>query len=219
MQTNSLAVVIGQNARNLRLDSGVTLDAVASAARDYGLKWSTARVVEFEKGRLPVSAAMLIVIAHILGSVTGRALSLGDLVVTDDWVELTPNFSLSGSATLRAFNGEPIGWSLADVKSVKETASAMVTSLEDFVDDVERFLPAGTTFGDLREIHRPTLAEKRAADRLGIPAYVVSWWAERLWSHSIDDESAQRAGGDASAQRRGAVTRELVREIGRQIHG
>lgn len=219
MQTRSLAEVVGRNARQLRSEHGATLDAVASTARSYGLRWSTARVVEFEKGRLPLSASLLLVVAHVIGHVTGKTISLSDLVRGDDWVELTDSFTISGHAVEEAFSGEALRWSLSDTKSSADAVATLILGLDDLAEAVERYLPKDTSFGELSDTHPPTLAETRAAKRLELPSWVVSWWARRLWGHSLDEESAQRAGKDASAQLRGSITRQLVAEIRDQAHG
>lgn len=59
----------------------------------------------------------------------------------------------------------------------------------------------------------PTLAEKRAAKALEIPARELQRRAQRLWGRTLEDESSRRAGPGSSPQSRGRVTRVLVSEV------
>lgn len=59
----------------------------------------------------------------------------------------------------------------------------------------------------------PSLAERRAAKRLGMEATQLQRLADRLWGRSMEDESARRAGEGSTSQARGRVTRLLVAEM------
>lgn len=59
----------------------------------------------------------------------------------------------------------------------------------------------------------PTLAEERAAKKLGVSPATVAGKARRLWGHTVDDEATKRAGEGASPQARGHVTRQLIKEL------
>lgn len=68
--------------------------------------------------------------------------------------------------------------------------------------------------GELSEAEESVgLPERRAARALGVPALTVALLSYRLWGHGFTRERDRRAGGDASPQKRGRVTRELVTEL------
>lgn len=77
----------------------------------------------------------------------------------------------------------------------------------------ESQMPPEDTPDELRLDTPATLAEKRAADRLGVPVEQLRRLAQDLWGRSIEDESAYRAGPGSSPQARGRVTRVLVAEV------
>lgn len=57
------------------------------------------------------------------------------------------------------------------------------------------------------------LADRRAAERLGVSLGQLVGLSLRLWGRLLSQESIARAGLDTSAQKRGRVTRELVAEL------
>lgn len=59
----------------------------------------------------------------------------------------------------------------------------------------------------------PTLAEQRAAKKLGITATELQMQAMELWGFSLEQESGRRAGPGSSPQARGRVTRVLLDEM------
>jgi hypothetical protein len=77
-------------------------------------------------------------------------------------------------------------------------------------------LPANLDFEELRGIH-PSLAEKRAAARLGAPPFVVAAWARHLSGGSLDEEAVRRAGANTSPQARGIVRRALTEELRKEL--
>jgi hypothetical protein len=58
-----------------------------------------------------------------------------------------------------------------------------------------------------------SLAEERAAKKLGISIARLRQLALALWARSLEEESFRRAGLDSTPQARGRVTRVLVDEI------
>ena len=58
-----------------------------------------------------------------------------------------------------------------------------------------------------------SLAEERAAKKLGISIAQLRQLALDLWARSLEEESSRRAGTDSTPQARGRATRVLVDEI------
>lgn len=83
--------------------------------------------------------------------------------------------------------------------------------LEQLIDDYQE--PPEPDWDDEEEIHPPSLAEQRAAKKLGLSPAELQHRAEDLWGWGLEDESAHRAGPGSTPQARGRVTRLLVGEI------
>lgn len=62
-------------------------------------------------------------------------------------------------------------------------------------------------------------AEQRAADALVVKMYALTLASVYLWGKSLSDERDARAGADASAQKRGRITRQLMDELKGVLHG
>src|SRR5882757_4643348 len=100
-----MAKVIGEGARALRLDAGVTLEQMARAARIYGLLWTSGRVGDFEAGRTAPSLPTLIAAAAALGEAIGRPVSRAELVTGEGQVRINDKLSLDTSALRAALSG------------------------------------------------------------------------------------------------------------------
>lgn len=108
MPASTLGQAIGRNARNLRLEAGITLDAVAQAARHLGLNWTTNRILELEQGRSTPSMATLFVFTHVLSALTGKPLPLGALLHGDDDITLTDTIALPLATVRGFFESQPV---------------------------------------------------------------------------------------------------------------
>ena len=90
----SVAKVVGANAREIRLEAGVTLDRLAVAMKLCGLRWSTGRIGSFESGHVPARIETLYTVALALGQATGRSVSLADLFAGDDEVVINDELTV-----------------------------------------------------------------------------------------------------------------------------
>ncbi len=215
----NLPQVIGANFRRIRTEHGVTLGAVASHARRVGLRWNTAKVGDFERGRSrspfgDVLAAVLALdnaIGAGHGARRGRPrVMLADLVASDGYVVVTEDFAPTGDALAAVCAGKP--WELG-APDTAETA------------DVEALLaPAPSPFGeygmrvcdvvDMRK--RSDVTETRTARRLGISPDELLILAWRLFSgRTYSEERDRRCAGNPA--RRGPVSRELITELERTL--
>ncbi|WP_438353694.1 helix-turn-helix domain-containing protein [Microbacterium sp. CJ88] len=195
-EVESLEFALGRRARELREEAGATLDQFARSARDHGLRWSTARVVEFEKGHMRVTLATLLVVLQALRHLLARPLSLAELVPTDvKMLRVTEQWLVSPRRLSAVLAGDSVDLGLL---------VAMTSETPDTEDALQ-----------------PTLAETRAAKRLGVRPRQVALWSHMLWGWHLDDEARSRADDDSSAQERGHISRLLVEQIAAKIeeHG
>jgi transcriptional regulator with XRE-family HTH domain len=183
----SVGHVIGRNARNLRLDAGITLDAVAQASRRYGLNWTTGRVIEIEKGKYTPTLSTLFTLTHILGALSGRPLTVRALLGGGDDIAVTDTVTLSAAAVGSYFEGEPVVFPEPPVD-----------------DDAPPHLVA-----------RTNLTDRWAAKALDIDIPTLTGLSLALWNGTFSEERDRRAGPGATKQRKGQFTRELIREITR----
>lgn len=82
------------------------------------------------------------------------------------------------------------------------------------MSDIEWTRKREQVIAAMASVYGGSLAEKRAAAKLGVSVERVQVTARLLWdSNSLDNESARRAGPGSSPQKRGRVTRNLVEEL------
>lgn len=213
-----LEVTIGRAAREIRDAAGITLDQLATRAREHGLRWSTARVIEFEKGQMRVTLPMLLTVAQSLAQLANRPVALTDLIPTGStWVRITEEW-LTPRPKLR----EVLAGAVVALPQVLEAGSlpsgTRIRVVPPLVRPETAKVPAGIGTEDPLV---PTLAEERAARRLGVRPRQVAMWSNLLWGSHLDAEVARLAGAEATPQARGHITRQLVSEIAAHIesHG
>lgn len=194
---------IGRGARQLREQAGVTLDQLATRAREYGLRWSTARVLEFERGRMRFTLPVVLVVAQSLGGLIGRPVAISELLASDGpaWVQVSDEWITTRTAFRRLLSGEALA--APHVVEVGGDWSPIAAAIKPSAQ-VDDMLIA-------------TLAEERLARRLDVRPRQVAMWSHMLWGHHLDDEVMARAGSDATPQARGHVSRELARDIEENI--
>ncbi|AOE44399.1 hypothetical protein SEA_GHOBES_48 [Gordonia phage Ghobes] len=71
--------VVGRNFRQLRLDRGLTHEAVSLHAQALGLPWTCTRVASFESGKVELKLQTLDVLVRALASASGKAVRQEDL--------------------------------------------------------------------------------------------------------------------------------------------
>lgn len=191
------AEAVGAFLREYREKRGLTLDAVARAGRQHGAAWSATSIRNIETARASLTIPSLLILALALNRLTGETLTLSDLLGRAEFITLdSATKPVSRAWITRALEGEgqdaPTEWGYAG-----ETP---------FTADSRS--PCSTT----------SLAETRAAKKLGIAPRELQEWAGKLWNKSLEAESAARAGLNSTPQKRGRIARGLVEEIDRQRH-
>ncbi|WP_098055116.1 hypothetical protein [Kocuria marina] len=188
----SLPSVVGSNVRAVRVGCGLTLGEVVEAARAYGVRWSTGRLARIERGDGAVTVETLLVLSLTLSQVAGREVTPGSLLASAVPVEVGEGVAVRAGALVDALEGRKTELVLSDV--------------EGAVEDL-----AATTDAVMRVGQR--LADERAARKLGWSddeVLRVSW---SLWRRPLSAEAKARAGEDATPQKVGHATRELLEEL------
>jgi hypothetical protein len=211
----SLAHVVGQNAKRLR--GAVSGDRLASAAHNHGLKWGTGRIADLEAGRVSPTLSTLVSLALALGDIRSEPITLAELVFCDGFVAVTGDLTLSGEALARFVSGEPVQVLIRDVPGGLDEVRELLGHLEKVGKD-PRF-PNAVRSVSLDVHRRSGEAEGRAAKSLGVDPYDLSKASAHLWGKSLSDERDERAGQDATAQKRGRITRQLYGELKAALNG
>jgi transcriptional regulator with XRE-family HTH domain len=206
-----LANVIGLNAKEFRLNAGLTLDEVSRAARGRGLKWTESRVADFEAGRV-ASPSLNTLLAFVLalsdagcpeatlpklvGYIPGSVQINDSLQLHDvDIVNL-----LKGQRAERALNADPV---------VAQGVPSRRTTRDRKIFD--RF---GANISLLGKVHSSQgAADHRMSKALNIAPMTLARVTATLWNRSFSEERDRRAGPSANAQKRGQVSRALQSEL------
>ncbi|MFW0789655.1 hypothetical protein [Gordonia sp. CPCC 205333] len=221
MSGTPLAEVVGQNCKRLRTDGRVTMDALASTAREYGLRWNTGRVGDFEGGRVSPTLPTLFVVAAALSRALGRPVHLYELMhdyeqnyndpdagmiqVEVNEVLTVPDFTIA-----QALRGEPVRLPSNEVRSHNATAVELmrVTGKLEPDDELDAMVSMYQNAG---------LTEQRLARDLDTDLATIVAASHRLWQAGFTTERDRRAGTEANAQKRGQVTRTMKDELRQAI--
>lgn len=236
-ESETISAAVGAFVSQMRRERGLTLDQIAHAARSYGASWSASSVSNIERGQASLTLPTLLLLALALGDLLGRPLTLSALLgdvevltlvaggqypVKRSWVD----DALRGAGVTRnsddpvdAENDYEVDWEFeAEVsRKMGEMNGRGLTSAEE--DDRFAQLLDQSQMSPEPATRNPTkgnagsLAEERAAKKLGISIVRLRQLALDLWTRSLEEESFRRAGSDSAPQARGRVTRVLVDEV------
>jgi transcriptional regulator with XRE-family HTH domain len=242
-QSESLAVVVGQNCKRLRKEIGITQDELARYARDLGLRWTASKVGDFEAGRrAPTFTTVLTVTVALQMALEDVAekhdqtpkwhVRLADLVGGEGSVALTPTFFAPAGMLCAICRGQR--FSLAE--SISQPAFGGFTSvvrqqksfretLDEFRSRGHRAMSAGRQQKSFRETLEAAaqiqdeqgLTEHRLARQLGVSIGYLAVKSFELWHSTFSEERDRLAGPDANQQKKGRISRELRAELERAL--
>lgn len=202
-EPESLATVVGRNCKRIRTELGATQDELARHARQVGLRWTSAKVSDFESARrASVSFETVLAISFALELLAtsrrqDRAVTLAHLVGETGKIALTERSVFDATTLYRVCTGGR--WKTPTGSQSLELPDPLRRYL-----DQPTALPSG-------------LAEDRVLKRLHLTQDQLDRLSGHLWGRSFTDERDRRAGPDANAQRRGRVARALQTELEEQI--
>lgn len=211
-----IQVAVGAFVAEVRREHGATLDQVARFGRLYGATWSASSIANVERGQASMTLTTMLQLALALGDVAGRPFALSDLLGDADVLALGRH-ELNRSWFDRMLAGEPLSVSPDDDPAFAVPTESRAS--EKSIDQgrlVEALLDASREPAE-RPSRDGSLAETRAAGRLGIAVDELQALAQRLWGDSLEAESARRAGPASTPQARGRATRLLVDELRREL--
>ena len=205
---------------SVRKKNSLTLDQIATESRRFGSTWTPGFISGMKRNATAASLPNLLLLARTIESLTGTDVVLPDLFVGSGDVELTDTVSISRGELRKALSGNP--FTLDEKTSmisknplVSSATQAIVSALPDIMQRVSSSivdsLPAAQK--NKVESHEPTLSEVRAAKKLSVTPEAVSALCLMKYGQFLDDETASRAGENASPQKRGRETRGVFEEL------
>lgn len=209
---------IGAHVRRLRDRHELTLDDIATYAREvHGLKWSTTRVRKIENGDGAATVETLVTLADVLTHLTGETVRAPDLLQSGAPVQIAPRTVLAPGSLPAALRGDA-GLDLWDGLGIESrVATGGATDEHEALHELRRAL--GDRAGawedeDVVSAYRGAgLADRRAAERLGISLGRLVGLSLHAWGRLLSQESVARSGADATPQKRGRITRGLMDEL------
>jgi len=233
-ESTSLAAVVGENCRRIRVDAGVTQNALAKHACDAGLRWTASKVGQFERGQYNPAFSTVLAVAYALSTATGGLVVPADLVRSDGYVGINDRLDPQGDlleAVLRGKSAWNVGYDAADPLGPGLPHSQLGRFAELMRDPA--VIRAMANFGSARldrlgyseiplkeyeAIRRQSgLDERRVAKRLGITPELLIGASWQLWHQSFSEERDLRVGADASPQKRGHISRTLIQELREEL--
>jgi transcriptional regulator with XRE-family HTH domain len=206
----SLATVIGLNARKARRSAGLTLDQVAIAACGRGLQWSESRVADFEAGRVAPTLTTLVALCLALADLKCADATLPELVTNPRAVEINESLALSSADLRNVLSGRPAEKpkqrkpSQDDIEitdpRVREVVDRSNSSIRAWAASLSVRISSGAT-------------EERVRKSLGITSDDLAALSQALWKRSFAQERDRRAGPGANAQKRGQISRVMLSEL------
>jgi transcriptional regulator with XRE-family HTH domain len=206
----NLATVIGLNAKQLRLDAGLTLDQLSRAARGRGLKWTESRVADFEAGRV-ASPSLNTLLAFVLALCDAGCpnVTLPSLVEFINPMQINESLQLFDADIVNLLRGERADRALNAEAIVVEPLRWKRTTrdrkLANYFDVNISLLGKVTNAQGAAEI--------RMSKALNIAPSTLAHITAALWKATFSDERDRRAGDGANAQKRGQVSRTMQSEL------
>lgn len=196
-QPPSIAVAIGRFVRKFRAENHISRDALANGGSALGMTWGPTSIENIEAGRFAPTLPTLFALCAALSAASWRTdrherITLPDLFADVERVTIAEDFAVSKDRLL-SFMGFD---SPDNLLTVSDLASEYVRMLQAQVRKVT-----------------PSLAERRAAKKLGIDPDVLRDTAWHLWSDTLEGIVSKSVGPEASPQARGHETRFRVAEL------
>lgn len=228
-----MAAAVAEYLSSVRREHRFTLDQVAQAGRSHGANWSASSVSNIERGQASLTLPTLLLLGMAIGDLTGRPLPLSSLLGDAERITLGKD---GGTVSRSWLDGVLAGGPIIGVQSGTGSAGSNPEWDEGFEDEVLQRMreqhysevERSDMFEQLVEDHQAppeprvttsiksrvaSLAEERAAKKLGITVDWMRQLALNRWGRTLEAEAAKRAGENSSPQARGRVTRVLVDEL------
>lgn len=193
------------------------MEEVAIEARKLGLNWRASRIGAIEDGRFKPTLDTLAVLAIALGrarnpGMPGVTVTMEQLVHSESPIVLTDEFTVTSDDLLKWASGQ---------RALPTPDGAPPASFTETFGDMNLPPLAGHNPGS--PSWKLTAAaigsgpystsEERLAKRAEIHPAELRLWATHLWGCDLETHRDAIAGDDATPQKKGRVSRDLLNEI------
>lgn len=210
MEPRPLAVIVGENVRKLRTAGGHSGEALARELRDlFQVRWTTGRISELENGRVSPTAPTLFMVSQALTQLLSRPVAVAELFADDGFAEVG-QVGIRTTRVADAFDGQVVELANSDglMGAARDHHAKMSADLASIPTAGKQPLKL------LMQIEKDSgEAEDRAANALGLRPLHLAALSAALWGRTYSQERNQRAGAEASPQKRGRIGRELRAEL------
>lgn len=185
------------------------MEAVAAAGRPHGIFRSAGTIASIEKGSSRVTLEMLIGLSLALGALRekGNFVEFEELIRHDGRIQVGDGMTMKPDKIIEWLSGGNLSWrpTFAPAKGPVKSWTAP-PSIEKFSES-ERAEWRAELYAGI------TPTEERLAKKADRSPAEIRAWAIDLWDHGIEEERDKRAGVDATAQKKGRITRTLLNEV------
>lgn len=201
-----IQVVIGRNVRRLR--GKASMADLAVIASEYGEVWDAGSIGKIEAGKYKATIQLLGVLSMALTRLTGREVRVHEFLWQETPQLITLNRLLVAEpASLLSFLAGEKVLEAGQIVEPSNDFEATVTAAFRNHPEAISLKPAGRVYREL------THGDRRIAREVSLSPEVFAVWCSLLWSRTFTAERDVRAGDNASAQKRGRVSRELKQEL------
>ena len=210
MDPRPLAVIVGENVRKLRTAGGHSGEALARELPElFQVRWTTGRISELENGRVSPTAPTLFMVSQALTQLLSRPVAVAELFADDGFAEVG-QVGIRTTRVADAFDGQVVELANSDglMGAARDHHAKMSADLASIPTAGKQPLEL------LMQIEKDSgEAEDRAANALGLRPLHLAALSAALWGRTYSQERNQRAGAEASPQKRGRIGRELRAEL------
>ncbi|WEV68747.1 hypothetical protein OZX73_05495 [Bifidobacterium sp. ESL0775] len=201
----------------VREANNLTLDQIATESKRYGTSWTTGFVSKINNSNTISEVPNLIILVQTVNSLTGQKLTLADVFPGDGEIELNDEGGHVDRADLRKIltgNEVEIDPALTadDIFSfIDRLTEKLYEGIPETMRKVSIYIvEIGQKVDVTTDGRKPSLAEQRAAKKIGIIPQALMVLCQLVFHRSLDEESAYRAGKNASPQKKGRETRKII---------
>ena len=199
---------------SLREEENLTLDQIATAARKYGVNWTAAYVKKIGSSTVSTTLSNLLILVRAVNDLLNETLSLEDMFKGEGKVDLSNATSVSRADLRSMLAGKVVEFNASN-SALEAATSAYIQALPTIMGAVSMKIVMSMPKKLRAELnsHAPTLAENRAAKKLGIAPLAFNALCLLKYGRFLEEETAARSGADPTPQKKGRESRNIQEEI------
>lgn len=179
---------------------------LAVVASKYGEVWDAGSIGKIEAGKYKATIQLLGILSIALSELNHRSVRISEFLQSKQAINV--------NKSVVALPDELLDFLADRSKFVGRTLVAPTTDFEATIEEEFRNHPEPIDVEPASEVYRAlTHGDRRIAREVSLSAEAFAVWCSLLWKRTFTTERDERAGSDASAQKRGRISRELKQEL------